>query len=70
MTISRRNFDPETRTLRKRTHEDDEELQDTVEKDVEGLAAQIVAEDEQKRAEELASCTVPFVDSMVLIRLT
>ncbi|KAK7054640.1 hypothetical protein VNI00_003103 [Paramarasmius palmivorus] len=50
--LKTRNFDPETRTLKKRTS-DDVEMQDTVEKNVEGLAEEIIAEDEQKRAEEL-----------------
>lgn len=53
ITLSRRNFDPETRTLRKRTFEDDEEMEDTVEKNVEGLAEQIIVEDEQRKAEDL-----------------
>lgn len=52
--ISTRNFDPETRTLRKRTTADDDaQMEDTVEKNVAGLAEAIVAEDEAKRAEEL-----------------
>ncbi|KAA1469344.1 mRNA splicing factor [Dentipellis sp. KUC8613] len=46
-----RNFDPATRTIRKRDAED--EIEDTVEKDVEGLAAQIIAEDEERRAQDL-----------------
>jgi len=45
-----RSFDPESRTLRKHAPEDEE---DTVEKNVEGLAEQIIKEDEQKRAEDL-----------------
>ncbi|KAF9265622.1 mRNA splicing factor [Marasmius fiardii PR-910] len=48
-----RNFDPDTRTLKKRTRDDDAEMQDTVEKNVKGLAEQIITEDETKRAEEL-----------------
>lgn len=51
--ISRRNFDPETRTLRKRTADDDIEMEDTVEKNITGLVETIVAEDEAKRAQEL-----------------
>lgn len=51
--LSRRNFDPESRTLRKRTRNDDEDLEDTVEKNVAGLAEQIVAEDEETRAQDL-----------------
>ncbi|KLO10548.1 hypothetical protein SCHPADRAFT_916313 [Schizopora paradoxa] len=53
VTLSRRNFDPATRTLRKRTFEDDQEMEDTVEKNVEGLAEQIIVEDEQRKAEDL-----------------
>ncbi|KAF9077110.1 mRNA splicing factor [Rhodocollybia butyracea] len=49
--LKNRNFDPESRTLKKRTTEDVE--MDTVEKNVEGLAQQVIAEDEEKRAEEL-----------------
>ncbi|TDL25026.1 mRNA splicing factor [Rickenella mellea] len=52
-TLSRRNFDPETRTLRKRTREDDEEIDDTVEKNVAGLTERIIKEDEERRAQEL-----------------
>jgi len=46
-----RNYDPETRTLKKRDANQEEE--DTVEKDVAGLAEMIIAEDEEKRAQEL-----------------
>jgi coiled-coil domain-containing protein 12 len=51
--IKNRNFDPESRTLRKRTHADDVVMQGTVEKDVMGMAEKIIAEDEQKRSQEL-----------------
>lgn len=51
--LSRRNFDPQSRTLRKRTQDDDENMEDTVERDVAGLADQIVAEDEETRAQDL-----------------
>lgn len=50
--IKNRNFDPETRTLKKRG-DGDVEMEDTVEKDVEGLAEQIIKEDAEKRAQEL-----------------
>ncbi|TFY82992.1 hypothetical protein EWM64_g1029 [Hericium alpestre] len=50
--LATRNFDPETRTLRKRTVED-VEMDDTVEREVEGLAERIIAEDEERRAQEL-----------------
>ena len=46
-----RNYDPETRTIRKRALGEEDE--DTVEKAVEGLAEQIIAEDEERRAQEL-----------------
>lgn len=49
--FKQRNFDPETRTLRK--HAQDDETEDTVEKQVEGLAEKIIAEDEERRAQEL-----------------
>ncbi|KAF9792369.1 mRNA splicing factor [Thelephora terrestris] len=51
--IKNRNFDPETRTLKKRGNDEDVEMEDTLERNVEGLAEQIVAEDAQKRAQEL-----------------
>lgn len=47
-----RNFDPETRTLKKHT-KNGGLTQDTVEIDVEGMAEKIIAEDEQRRAQEL-----------------
>lgn len=50
--LNTRNFDPETRTLRKRTQQD-VELEDTIEKNVEGLAERIIAEDEERRAQDL-----------------
>jgi coiled-coil domain-containing protein 12 len=52
--IKSRNFDPESRTLKKRaTLPDDVEMEDTVERDVAGLAENIIAEDEARRAQEL-----------------
>lgn len=50
-TFKQRNYDPETRQARKREGADE----DTVEKAVEGLAEEIIAEDEERRAEELVS---------------
>ncbi|KAF8136463.1 cwf18 pre-mRNA splicing factor-domain-containing protein [Boletus edulis] len=47
-----RNFDPETRTLRKQM-QNEGLTQDTVEKDVEWMAEKIIAEDEQRRTQEL-----------------
>ncbi|KZV65915.1 mRNA splicing factor [Peniophora sp. CONT] len=49
--LSTRNFDPETRTLRKRPTGQEEE--DTVEKAVAGLAERILSEDESRRAQDL-----------------
>jgi len=46
-----RNFDPETRTLRK--HQTNVEMDDTLEANVKGLAEQIVADDEAKRSQDL-----------------
>ncbi|KAG1754378.1 cwf18 pre-mRNA splicing factor-domain-containing protein [Suillus lakei] len=47
-----RNYDPETRTLKK--HSKNEVLTtDTVEKAIEGVAEMIIAEDERQRAQEL-----------------
>ncbi|KAF7338099.1 hypothetical protein MVEN_02034600 [Mycena venus] len=52
--IKNRNFDPESRTLKKRAIiPDDVEMEDTVERDVAGLAEKIIAEDEERRAQEL-----------------
>ncbi|KAF8478510.1 mRNA splicing factor [Russula ochroleuca] len=49
--LANRNFDPETRTLRK--HQANVEVEDTLERNVKGLAEQIIAEDEAKRAQDL-----------------
>jgi coiled-coil domain-containing protein 12 len=48
-----RNFDPETRTLRK--HQTNVDMDDTLESNVKGLAEQIIAEDEAKRAQDLVT---------------
>ena len=48
-----RNFDPETRTLRK--HQTNVEMEDTLESNVKGLAEEIIAEDEAKRAQDLVT---------------
>ena len=53
--LKSRNFDPESRTLRKRTDTEDVSMDDTVEKNVEGLAEKILAEDEQRRNQDLVS---------------
>lgn len=49
--LTNRNFDPQTRTLRK--HKTTEESGDTIEHNVKGLAEQIMAQDEAKRAQDL-----------------
>ena len=54
--IKNRNFDPDSRTLRKHAN-DDVVMQDTVEVQVKGLAEQILAEDEKLRAQELVRLT-------------
>lgn len=53
--FKQRNYDPDTRTLRKRGKDEENDNDDTVEKNVEGLAEQIIKEDEEKRKEELVS---------------
>jgi coiled-coil domain-containing protein 12 len=62
--IKSRNFDPESRTLKKRAIiSDDVEMEDTVERDVAGLAEKIITEDEERRAQELVrrfSITIPI----------
>ena len=60
--IKNRNFDPESRTLRKHAN-DDIIMEDTVEVQVKGLAEQILAEDEKLRAQEL----VRFKTSSLLV---
>ncbi|KAG2077922.1 mRNA splicing factor [Suillus decipiens] len=47
-----RNYDPETRTLKKHS-KNDVLTTDTVEKAIEGVAERIIAEDERQRAQEL-----------------
>ena len=58
--IKHRTYDPETKTLKKRTVDEDIEM-DTVEKRVEGLAEQIIMEDEERRAQDLVSPKLCFV---------
>lgn len=53
--IKHRTFDPESRTLKKHGPTDDVEMEDTVEKKVEGLAEAIIAEDAERRAQDLVS---------------
>ena len=55
--IKNRNFDPNSRTLRKHAN-DDVVMQDTVEVQVKGLAEQIIAEDEKLRAQELVHTNI------------
>lgn len=49
--IGGRNFDPVSRTLKK--HTTVAEMEDTVENNVKGLTEKIIAEDEEKRQQEL-----------------
>ncbi|EPT04081.1 hypothetical protein FOMPIDRAFT_1114933 [Fomitopsis schrenkii] len=51
--IKHRTYDPQRRTLKKHTREDEELMEDTVEKKVEGLADAIIEEDQQRRAQDL-----------------
>ncbi|KAK7693821.1 hypothetical protein QCA50_003393 [Cerrena zonata] len=51
--IKHRTFDPESRGLKKHSAQDDIVMEDTVEKKVDGLAEQIIAEDAERRAQEL-----------------
>ncbi|PCH37771.1 mRNA splicing factor [Wolfiporia cocos MD-104 SS10] len=51
--IRHRTFDPQTRTLKRHTAEDDVVMEDTVEKRVEGLAETVIAEDAERRAQDL-----------------
>lgn len=57
--LSLRNFDPETRTLRKHaaaaTANGHDEEDDTIEKNVQGLAQAVLAADEARQAAELVS---------------
>ncbi|KAF5358521.1 hypothetical protein D9756_001364 [Leucocoprinus leucothites] len=48
-----RNFDPESRTIKKHTRDDDVEMEDTVERNVAGLAERIIQEDKARQAQEL-----------------
>ena len=50
--IKNRNFDPESRTLKKHTA-NDVVMEDTVENQVKGMAVEIIADDERQRAQEL-----------------
>jgi hypothetical protein len=53
ITISQRNFDPSTRTLRKYDRSDAMDEEDTVEKNVAGVAEEVIAAHEETRAQEL-----------------
>lgn len=57
--IKNRNFDPDSRTIRKHAN-DDIVMQDTIEVQVKGLTEQILAEDEKLRAQELVRFTRLF----------
>ena len=66
LLIKNRNFDPKTRTLKKRGNDEDVEMEDTVEKNVEGLAEQIIEEDTEKRAQELVRTLVALSNGISL----
>ncbi|KAI0658798.1 mRNA splicing factor [Cubamyces menziesii] len=51
--VKHRSFDPTTRTLKKHTPDEDAQMEDTVEHQVEGLAEKIIAEDAERRAQDL-----------------
>lgn len=61
--IKNRNFDPESRTLKK--HKADDFAEDTVEKRVDGMAAQIIADDEKRRAQELV-CPLQLLSFLIV----
>lgn len=66
-----RNFDPETRTLRKNIRSG-AITEDTLEKDVEGMAEKLIAEDEKQRAQELVHDTIVLPmhhDTMLILFL-
>ncbi|KAI0685668.1 mRNA splicing factor [Cytidiella melzeri] len=50
--IKHRTYDPDTKTLKKHVADGDVEM-DTVEKNVDGLAERIIAEDAERRMQEL-----------------
>ena len=50
--VKHRTYDPDTKTLKKHATDGDVEM-DTVEKNIEGLAEQIIEEDAERRAQEL-----------------
>jgi len=67
--LSLRNFDPETRTLRKHAaaangHDQDD---DTIEKNVQGLAQTVLAADEARQAAELVSIIERWRNSLLSI---
>lgn len=64
--IKNRNFDPTSRTLKKPTR-DEVANGDTVESNVKGLAAMIIAEDEKRRAQELVGSLLPWLRSLTII---
>ena len=68
--IKNRNFDPESRTLRKLNPVNDQILQDSVEKNVDGLAEEIIEADKERRAHDLVRiahfCTPALVTKPTL----
>lgn len=58
--IKHRTYDPEKKTLKKHSPDEDVEM-DTVEKRVDGLAEQIIKEDEERRAQDLVRVVSLYV---------
>lgn len=61
--LSQRNFDPDTRTLRRA---DVTAIEDTVEKNVDGLVEEILAADKERQEAELVNIGFLYVDILVL----
>lgn len=61
--LKQRNFDPETRTLRK--FDTTVLPEDTIENDVKGLAEKIITEDEERHRQELVSTLSLLYVSMI-----
>lgn len=62
-----RNFDPATGLARKHARTDED---DTVEKQTDGLADQVIAQDQQARAQELVRAVPPAGTHPLLRELT
>jgi hypothetical protein len=59
LLLQGRNFDPVSRTLKK--HGNAEDLEDTVEKNVKGLAERIISEHEEKEKQDLVRWFLPMI---------